>query len=161
MGGPTSLSSTPKHKTSYQTVLQWLHIRCPLLDPTLIITDFEKAELWTCKRVYPSVRIQGCNFHYNQLQLKQFRKISDYHSNEVLRIHLRCVYGLPFIPLTDLMAAWTELKAAIWSCCQTPAISAYITYFEKNWIFSSVSPPSLWNCSALSHMPGLGGFQFP
>ena len=33
--------------------------------------------------VYPSARIQGCNFHF-----KQFRIISDYQSNEVLRIHL-------------------------------------------------------------------------
>ena len=67
-----------KHKTSYQTVLQWLHIRCPLLDPTLILTDLEKAELWSSKRVYPSTRIQGCNSHFNQLQLRQFRMISDY-----------------------------------------------------------------------------------
>ena len=137
-----------KHKTSYQTVLQWLNTRCPLLHPSLAFSDFEKAELWAFKMVYPSARIQGCNFHFNQLQLKQFRIISDYHSNEVLRIHLRCVYGLPFIPLTDVIDAWTELKAVIWTCCPTQAMSKYITYFEKNWIFSSSSPPSLWNCCA-------------
>ena len=74
----------------------------------------------------------------------QFRIISDYHSNEVLRIHLRCVYGLPFIPLTDVIDAWTELKAVIWTCCPTQAMSKYITY----WIFSSSCPPSLWNCCA-------------
>ena len=112
-----------KHKTSSQTVLQWLHIRCPFLDPTLILSPHRLRE----------GRALGLqDFHFNQLQLRQFRKISDYHSIEVLRIHLRCVYGLPFFSLTDLMAAWTELKAAIWSCCQTPAISTYITYFEKN-----------------------------
>ena len=98
--------------------------------------------------VYPSARIQGCNFHFNQLQLKQFRIISDSYSNEVLRIHLRCVYGLPFITLTDVIGAWTELKAVIWTCCPTQTMSKYITYFEKNWIFSSSCPPSLWNCCA-------------
>ena len=98
--------------------------------------------------VYPSARIQGCNFHFNQLQLKQFRIISDYHSNEVLRIHLWCVYGLLSIPLTDVIDAWTELKAVIWTCCPTQAMSKYITYFEKNLTFSSSSPPSLWNCCA-------------
>ena len=77
-------------------------------------------------------------FHFNQLQLKQFRIISDYHSNEVLRIHLRCVYKL----------TWTELKAVIWTCYPTQAMSKYITYFEENWIFSSSCPPSLWNCCA-------------
>ena len=118
----------------------------PLLHPSLALSDFEKAELWAFKMVYPSARIQGCNFHFNQLQLKQFKIISDYHSNEVLRIHLRCVYGLPFIPLTDVIHAWTKLKAVIWTCCPTQAMSKYITYFEKKWIFSSSSPPSLWNC---------------
>ena len=81
--------------------------------------------------VYPSARIQGCNFHFNQLQLKQFRIISDSYSNEVLRIHLRCVYGLPFIPVTDVIGAWTELKAVIWTCCPTQAMSKYITYSRK------------------------------
>ena len=88
--------------------------------------------------VYPSARIQRCNFHFNQLKLKQFRIISDYHSNEVLWIHLRCVYRL----------TWTELKAVIWTCYPTQAMSKYITYFEENWIFSSSCPPSLWNCCA-------------
>ena len=85
----------------------------------------------------PPARIQGCNFHFNQLQLKQFRIISDYHSNKVLRIHLQGVYGPPFIPLTNVIDACTELKAVIWTCCPTQAMSKYITYFEKNWIFSS------------------------
>ena len=116
-----------KHKTSYQTVLQWLNTRCPLLHPSLALSDFEKAELWAFKMVYPSARIQGCNFHFNQLQLKQFRIISDYHSNEVLRIHLRCVYGLPFIPLTDVIDAWTELKAVIWTCCPTRGVPVAAT----------------------------------
>ena len=44
--------------------------------------------------------------------------------------------------------AWTELKAVIWTCCPTQAMSKYITYFEENWIFSSSCPPSLWNCCA-------------
>ena len=88
--------------------------------------------------VYPSARIQGCNFHFNQLQLKQFRILLDYHSNEVLRIHLRCVYGLPFIPLTDAIDAWTKLKAVIWNCCPPQAMSKYITYFEKNWTFKQL-----------------------
>ena len=117
-----------KYKTSYQTVLQWLNTRYPLLDPSLALSDFEKAELWAFKMVYPYARIQGCNFHFNQIQLKQFRIILDYHSNEVLRIHLRCVYGLPFILLTDVIDAWTELKAVIWTCCPTQAMSKYLTY---------------------------------
>ena len=52
------------------------------------------------------------------------------------------------IHLTDVIDAWTELKAVIWTCCPTQAMSKYITYFEENWIFSSSCPPSLWNCCA-------------
>ena len=60
-----------------------------------ILTDFEKAELWASKRIYPSARIhpsaqiQGCNYHNTQL----------------------VPASGPFIPFTDIMAAWTDLKA--------------------------------------------------
>ena len=107
--------------------------------PPPLVLSFRKPDgnfYWQCRDKKQNTPA------FNQLQLKQFRIISDYHSNEVLRIHLRCVYGLPFIPLTDVIDAWTELKAVIWTCCPTQARSKYITYFEENWIFSSSCPPS-------------------
>ena len=113
--------------------------------PPPLVLSFRKPDgnfYWQCRDKKQNTPA------FNQLQLKQFRIISDYHSNEVLRIHLRCVYGLPFIHLTDVIDAWTELKAVIWTCCPTQAMSKYITYFEENWIFSSSCPPSLWNCCA-------------
>ena len=74
----------------------------------------------------------------------------------------------PFIPLTDVIDAWTELKAVIWTCCPTQTMSKYITYFEKNWIFSFSSPSSLWNCCAatlngdpLTNNASKGGYNAP
>ena len=67
----------------------------------------------------------------------------------IYRLSIVFVRLLPrlFIPISAI-DAWTELKAVIWTCCPTQAMSKYITYFEENWIFSSSCPPSLWNCCA-------------
>ena len=72
--------------------------------PPPLVLSFRKPDgnfYWQCRDKKQNTPA------FNQLQLKQFRIISDYHSNEVLRIHLRCLYGLPFIPLTDVIDAWT------------------------------------------------------
>ena len=127
-----------KKKESYIEVLRFLRVRCPLLDPTTIILDFEINEHKVVRTTFPSIRIQGCNFHFNQCNLKKFRKIAEYHTDEVLRILPRCVYGLPFLPLSDVAAGWTALKCAIWATSPTPARSAYIKYFEDTWLFSSL-----------------------
>ena len=140
-----------KKKESYIEVLRFLRVRCPLLDPTTIIMDFEIDEHKVVRTTFPSIRIQVCNFHFNQCNLKKFRKNTENHTDEVLRILLRCVYGLPFLPLSDVAAGWTDLKCAIWARSPSPAMSAYIKYFEDTWLFSSCYPPSLWNVTLAMH----------
>ena len=84
-------------------------------------------------------------FHFNQAQMRRFQKIPDSTSDEVLQVPLSSVYGLPFLPIVDVLDAWTELKTRIWILYPTPAITDYITYFEKTWIFSTSYPISMWN----------------
>ena len=49
---------------------------------------------------------------------------------------------------TRRVDAWTELKTRMWILYPTPAISAYISYFEKTWLFSTSYPISMWNVSS-------------
>ena len=136
-----------KRATSYLTVVEFISHRCPNLNPVTVVLDFEKAEHKAFRTCYPNAEVQGCLFHFNQAQLKQFRAIPDFFKDQPLRQTLSSVYGLPFLPVDDVLPTWTELKTLAFNLRPCPAISKYIAYIEKNWIFNSSYPISMWNVS--------------
>ena len=79
--------------------------------------------------------------------MRRFQKTPN-STSEVLRVLLSSVYGLPFLPIGDVLDAWTEMKTRIWILYPTHAITDYITYFEKTWLFSTSYPISMWNISS-------------
>ena len=91
---------------------------------------------------------QGCIFHFNQLQFRQFRFIPYFLTDQPLRQRLSSVYGLPFLSVDYVIPAWSELKTAIFNLRPIAAISKYIAYFEKNWIFNNSYPIAMWNVSS-------------
>ena len=52
------------------------------------------------------------------------------------------------VPIGDALDAWTEMKTRIWILYPTRAITDYITYFKKIWLFSTSYPISMWNISS-------------
>ena len=118
-----------KRPKSYTAVLEFLHSRCPLINPVNIICDFEKAE-HSASFVFPNCIIK----------------------DDILRVLLSSVYELPFLPVNDVLQGWIELKTKMWILYPTPAISDYIRYFENTWLFSSAYPVRMWNVSdAVEH----------
>ena len=85
---------------------------------------------------------------FNQAQMRKFQKIPISSDDDVLRSLLSSVHGLPFLPIPDVLDAWTEFKAKIWILYPYPAISSYISYFKKTWLFSTSYPISMWNVSS-------------
>ena len=80
--------------------------------------------------------------------MRKFQKIPDSTSDEVLQVFLSSVYGLPFLPIGDVLYAWTELKTRIYILYPTPAITDYITYFEKIWSLSTSYSISMGNITS-------------
>ena len=137
-----------KHHTSYAAVMEFLHGRCPLFNPVTAIVDFETAEHKAILSVFPNTTLRGCLFHFCQCQLKQFKGVPFITTDEVLRSLLYSLFGLPFLPLSDVVNARTELKTRLWFLYPTSKISEYIAYFEKTWLLSTIYPPSLWNINS-------------
>ena len=128
--------------------MEFLHGRCPLFNPVTAIVDFETAEHKAILSVFPNTTLRGCLFHFCQCQLKQFKGVPFITTDEVLRSLLYSLFGLPFLPLSDVVNAWTELKTRLWFLYPTSKISEYIAYFEKTWLLSTIYPPSLWNINS-------------
>ena len=136
------------HHTSYTAVMEFLHDRCPLLNPVTTIVDFETAEHKAILSVLPNTTLRGCLFHFCQCQMKQFRLVPNVATDNVLRSLLYSVFGLPFLPLEDVLTGWTVLKTRLWLLYPIPKLSEYIAYFERTWLLSATYPPSLWNVNS-------------
>ena len=57
------------------------------------------------------------------------------------------VHGLAFLPVHDIIAWWSELKAILQSQYSVLPAS-FMTYFEATWILNSRYPLAMWSCYA-------------
>ena len=91
-------------------------------------------DIYPAPRLHRITHIQGCLFHFCQLQRKRFKFPSGIASDEILDILLWCFYGLPFVPLADIGDAFAELKEKLLTLYPIPESERYVSYFETNWL---------------------------
>lgn len=60
----------------------------------------------------------------------------------MLKSTLHAVYGLAFVPVTDVSFGWTCIKSLL---TPYPATADFITYFESTWLNNPTYPTEMWN----------------
>ena len=147
-----------KSSPSYTKALEVLKSHCPDFNSNLFMADFEKAEHSAIKAHFPNALIKGCLFHWKQSLLRRFRKLPDYSDNEMMKACLNAVYGLAFVPVSDVDLGWNFLKPSL---MQYPATASFITYFESTWLNNTAYPIVMWNhyTSTLSDDPRTNNFS--
>ncbi|CAF2870226.1 unnamed protein product [Rotaria sp. Silwood2] len=125
----------------------------PNFDPPNVMIDFERASMNSIKNLFPTSNIYGCFFHLCQNMYRavtRFGLKTLYGENENFAQQLRSLPALAFLPTTDVIATFDEIKA------QFPVEGEpVLNYFEENYIGvkSRLSRPrkapkfdiSLWN----------------
>ena len=138
-----------KRLPSYLAVVEFLHSRCPRLNPVSVILDFEQNEHKAFLTFYPRARIQGCLWHFTNCHLKKCKKVfPGFMKDTPLRELCSYVFGLPFVPVDDVLQAWSELKNELFKLRPTPQTVQYIRYTEETWIFSTSYTLDMWNVNA-------------
>lgn len=126
----------------------------PDLNPSLIVTDFEKAALKAFSSVFPGSEQHGCFFHFAQAIFRRIQRLGLQHRYETdadFALNLRHLSALAFVPLPDVEKAYTTL---INEDIIPPEAEELLTYFEDTWIGRKTRqgrcppsfPPDLWNC---------------
>ncbi|RWS22729.1 uncharacterized protein B4U80_09036 [Leptotrombidium deliense] len=127
------------------------------LSPKEIMVDYEQAMITTIRRVFPNTRVRGCLFHYTQciyrhvqscgLSVEYLHSIGNDESNNVeadFKKVVRRFLALPFLPLTELEDAHTEIMEDI--DLNDQRVSAFSDYHLDNWFKDgSTYPRELWN----------------
>ena len=146
-----------KAKTSYTAALEIVKDNCPDINVASFMMDFELAEQKATAEVFPLAITRGCLFHWKKRLLERFRMIPEYHSNASLRYELHAVFGVAFVPVSDVPRAWQQVKTTL---AGLPSTQPFVTYFEATWM-NGPYPHQIWNHyqAALNDEPRTNNFS--
>lgn len=134
-----------RRKSDYKAVLRSLMNKFPTkVSVKEIISDFE-ASFWSAvKKVLPNVKHKGCVFHWTQAVWRHMQHVglaAAYLAKDTIHRYCRRILSLPFLPASDIPAAFSHIKERATS----HQLLAVINYVEATWIQSSLWPPQCWS----------------
>lgn len=104
---------TNKSVDTYNRVLTELKRMIPAANPTRILVDFERATMNAFGLAYPNATIAGCYFHLCQSVIRKINEVGlkeQYESNDDIRLYVRCLPALAFVPADDVVEAFELLS---------------------------------------------------
>ena len=121
----------------------------PNFSPKEITVVFEMGVINALLKVWPSINISLCWFHYCQslwrnIQIKKL--VTDYNSDELVRKLFIYLKFLPFVPPKDVIISFNKIKLLGNSCRKfNPMFSYFETYYigklKKNSLNIRKLPP--------------------
>jgi len=81
----------------------------PNFNPESFTLDFEISTIQSITQIFPSAKIHGCNFHFNQALWRKIPNIglaSTYKDNADIRLHVRMCSALVHIPISGIDEGW-------------------------------------------------------
>lgn len=127
---------TRKTEAAYTHVFQNIENTLFKLEPTSVMSDYERALRNALRTVYPNAQIIGCWFHFCQAVGKHCKKISglkakldsDFGANKLYHKFLT----LPLIRLDLITGAIALLVAE--SLQFGPEFATFVAYFQRQWV---------------------------
>ena len=121
-----------KTEHGYERVMQKILELHPGLNPASVMADFEKASLNACATIFPGARLAGCFFHQGQClwrKVQECHLAEAYHDDENVRMYLKMLLALSFVPVEDVPDAFDELVES-----SPPELTPINEYWEDNYV---------------------------
>ena len=125
-----------KTEVIYTKFLNELKKRVVLM-PKTINSDFEVSFINACLKVFPSVLIYLCFFHFKQSMWRIIQELglaTIYMHDAKIRKLLKLPQVLAYIPSDDVIEVFDKLKADLSNQTEDERVHAFYDYFEKNYV---------------------------
>ena len=135
-----------KRRQDYKKVLKKLKSLLPRVPQVeKVVADFE-AGMWRgMLGVFPSIKIQGCYFHWTQAirrKLGELGLLKSYNHKGNVFSFCKKIMALPFLPAEQIPGAFYGLKDLV---IANPPLGQLCRYVEKQWITSGFYCPRRWS----------------
>ena len=134
-----------RKKRDYKHVLQSIVDLADTVAVERVTVDYEHAIWRTIPKVFPTVTIHGCGFHWAQAVWRQVQAHGlqvAYRQDCGTHRFIRKLLALPYLPCEDVTTAFDEL---ISSTALTPNLITLVAYIRNQWITSTIFPPPSWS----------------
>ena len=124
--------------------------------PLKIMSDFEKAIINACQKVFPGIPVACCYFHlgqsvYRRVQQEGLQERYNDPDDRSIKTYIHMMLAMAYIPLTDVQRVFTDL----YDDAPAEVLPVY-DYFKTNYIAGTPRrgrraavpprfPPELWN----------------
>lgn len=119
-------------------------LRIPPPRPNRITCDFEIGLIPALQQEF-NVRITGCYFHYTQCIFRKVQQLGlamDYREHERIRMPVRMLMAIAFVPLQLVQQTYDDLKDQM-PLNVRAKLAGLLQYFEEQWM--QRVDPALWN----------------
>lgn len=106
------------------------------IDPTIVLTDFETAEINAVASVFPDASRRGCFFHLAKNMWKHIQKLgltSAYGKSVKCQMAFRQVQALAFLEHQEVAQGFAAICASAPNC-----MKPFFDYFEKTYILGKL-----------------------
>lgn len=134
-----------KQERSYERLFTSLMQNLPTWTPLTIIVDFEIAVINVIKKIFPDVKLLGCNFHFKQALAKKAHALQLNDIEE--KRHLAMCAALAHIKKQDIEDAWLHIME---NAPQNDAVTKFNDYFVAQWLENN-SIEFIWNVHGARH----------
>lgn len=131
------------------------------INPTGLMTDFERSSINAFGHVFPTAEKKGCFFHFAQClwrKVQQHHLIAQlYQSSAEASVQIRMLLALAFVPPEDVVGRYESVTGSLFFMEHEATLAPLLAYFETTWIGlhlggrrrAPLFEISLWNCYRL------------
>jgi hypothetical protein len=115
-----------------------------ILNPLILVLDFESGILPSLQQHFPNSSIKGCNFHFTQAVWHKVQSLGlvAHYKTGISRKIIKSLMALPFIPRMWIQQTFTAITAM--DNGQLPAVTELLEYFSNTWL-NGQYPIAMWN----------------
>lgn len=140
-----------KSAVCYKSILKFIEKKVFKLEPGEFITDFELGMRSAINKIYPTVPLRGCWYHYCAALRKNFLKFglhSLLKSNALARMIKAELMSLPLLPAEHFKEGYEFIKLSAKNWKLSNNLMEMFIYFENYW-FAQVSSIEMYSNSLI------------
>ncbi|XP_060607516.1 uncharacterized protein LOC132759716 [Ruditapes philippinarum] len=109
-----------------------------------VVCDFEKAIWKAMRRVFPTVLMKGCSFHWGQAVWRHIQGLglsTEYMNNHGTYSLLRMIFCLPFLPAEHIIEVFDKME----DFNTSEHLEPLFQYLRRTWFESSTWTVENWS----------------
>ncbi|XP_069618197.1 uncharacterized protein [Ranitomeya imitator] len=139
-----------KDMNTYKRMFEIMMLLIPNLAPQKVLVDFEKACMTAVRIAFPHADVKGCYFLLCQGLIRKIKNVglkTEYESNISIKMTLKSLAALAFVPIEDVRCVFDKLAATF---PDEECYNEVLTYFFSTYIEGAAGrdpqfPIRIWN----------------